>query len=224
MMQLGKWFLLGSCFCLALQLLGEGIGVTAESIDDATATGKAKRSAVPQVQGPRKAESGDKSSAGLTVNGVAVSAEAIASLERAYARPIQPGRYWYDKQSGLWGLEGQPLSGQMAPNLEMGGPLKANASKGNTGVFINGRELPAQEVTVLQQFGPVVSGHYWMNAQGIGGVEGGPAIFDLGAAITAQSKKGGGWNRTTSGGHLGGDDNCSYYFDPASGSSVMNCK
>ncbi|TKB71491.1 MAG: hypothetical protein E8D45_11840, partial [Nitrospira sp.] len=165
-------------------LLGEGIGVTGESIEGAEATGKAKgkRSADVQAQGPRKAASGDASPADVIVNGVPVSAEAIASLERAYATPIQPGRYWYDKQSGLWGLEGQPLSGQMAPNLEMGGPLKANASKGNTGVFINGRELPLKEVTLLQQLGPIIPGRYWMNARGVGGVEGGPAIFDLGAA------------------------------------------
>ena len=87
-----------------------------------------------------------------------------------------------------------------------------------------------QEGQFLQQLGPVFPGRYWMNAQGVGGMEGGPAIFNVGAAIAAQQKKGGGmgsgYNRTTPGGHLGSDGNCSYYFDPQSGSSVMsgNCE
>ena len=166
----------------------------------------------------------------VMMNGTALTETDIASLERAYGVPVQPGRYWYDKTSGLWGLEGGALAGQIHPGLNMGGPLRADASQGNTGVFINGRELPMQEVQFLQQLGPVLPGRYWMNAQGVGGMEGGPAIFNVGTAIAAQQKKGGGmgsgYNRTTPGGHLGSDGNCSYYFDPKSGSSVMsgNCE
>ena len=165
----------------------------------------------------------------IMVNGTALTQATLASLERTYNTPIQPGRYWYDKLSGLCGLEGGPIGGQIHPNLDLGGPLKADASHGDTGVFINGRELPVVEVQYLQQLGPVLPGRYWMNAQGIGGMEGGPAIFNLGAAIAAQQRKGGGmggYNRTTPGGHLGSDGKCSYYFDPASGSSVMtgNCE
>ena len=165
----------------------------------------------------------------VVVNGVTVPNDTIASLERAYRVPIRPGAYWYDKTSGLWGIEGGPLMGQIVPNLDLGGPLKAKASKGDTGVFINGRELPLPEVMFLRQLGPVMPGRYWLNARGIAGFEGGPPQFDLGAAFAAQQKnKGGGmyggWNRTTPGGHLGGDDNCSYFLDPSSGSSVMNCK
>jgi hypothetical protein len=111
--------------------------------------------------------------------------------------------------------------------LQLGGPLKADASKGNTGVFINGRQLPVVEVTYLQQLGTVYKGRYWMNAQGVGGIEGGPAIFDLGAAARQRSAGGlyGGNSRTTPFGHLGSDGKCSYFFDPKSGSSVMsgNC-
>ncbi|HVS26228.1 MAG TPA: hypothetical protein VHE58_02865 [Burkholderiales bacterium] len=83
------------------------------------------------------------------------------------------------------------------------------------------------EVRYLQQLGPVYKGRYWMNAQGVGGIEGRPAIFDLGAA--ARRRSGGGLysgnSRTTPFGHLGSDGNCSYFFDPKSGSSVMsgNC-
>jgi hypothetical protein len=165
----------------------------------------------------------------VIVNGVTVPNDKISSLERAYRVPIRPGAYWYDKISGLWGVEGGPLMGQIVPNLDLGGPLKAKASRGATGVFINGRELPLQEVMFLRQLGPVLPGRYWLDARGIAGFEGGPPQFDLGGAIAAQQKnKGGGmyggWNRTTPGGHLGGDDNCSYFLDPSTGSSVMNCK
>jgi hypothetical protein len=166
----------------------------------------------------------------VILNGAALTESDIASLERAYGVPVQPGRYWYDKTSGLWGQEGGALAGQIHPGLNMGGPLRTDASRGNTGVFINGRELPMQEVQFLQQLGPVLPGRYWMNAQGIGGAEGGPPLFNLGAAIAAQQRRGSGlgtgYNRTTPGGHLGSDGSCSYYFDPASGSSVMsgNCE
>jgi len=63
----------------------------------------------------------------VVVNGVTVPKDKIASLERAYRVPIRPGAYWYDKISGLWGVEGGPLMGQIAPNLDLGGPLKAKA-------------------------------------------------------------------------------------------------
>ena len=140
---------------------------------------------------------------------------------------MQTGRYWYDKMSGLWGYAGQPTAGQFFAGLQLGGLLKANASNGNTGVFINGRELPMVEVSYLQQLGTVYKGRYWMNALGVGGIEGGPAIFDLSAAARLRSGGGlyGGNSRTTPFGHLGSDGKCSYFFDPKSGSSVMsgNC-
>jgi len=163
----------------------------------------------------------------VIINGTQLPAKDIQSLERSYGVPLQPGRYWYDKMSGLWGYAGQSTAGQIYPGLQLGGQLKANASNGNTGVFINGRDLPMIEVQYLQQLGTVYKGRYWMNAQGVGGVEGGPAIFDLGAAARQRSGGGlyGGNSRTTPFGHIGSDGKCSYYFDPKSGSSVMsgNC-
>jgi hypothetical protein len=87
----------------------------------------------------------------VIVNGQALPAKAVQALEQAYRVPIAPGRYWYDAFSGAWGAEGGPIAGQMMPGLRLGGPLKANASRGNTGVFINGRELTMSEVLGLQQ-------------------------------------------------------------------------
>lgn len=88
-----------------------------------------------------------------------------------------PGRYWYDRVSGLWGLEGGPSQGQIVAGLLMG-RLAANASVKNpfmrTGVYVNGREIHPQELRYLiALFGSVPAGRYWMNPNGIAGYENG---------------------------------------------------
>src|SRR5215813_3836000 len=115
----------------------------------------------------------------VVVNGVALKSEQIDFLQSQYAVRVLPGRYWYDRVSGGWGFEGGPMLGQIYPGLGLGGPLRADASRGNTGVFVNGRELHLNDVIALRRCTPVYRGRYWVNAQGIGGVEGGPPIFNL---------------------------------------------
>src|SRR5262245_8028307 len=83
----------------------------------------------------------------VVINGAPLAADSQRALEQAYRVPIRPGRYWYDAMSGVWGLEGGPALGQIHPNLNLGPPLRADASKGNTRVFVNGRELHAMDVT-----------------------------------------------------------------------------
>ena len=84
--------------------------------------------------------------ADVVINGAALAADKQRALEQAYRVPIKPGRYWYDAVSGVWGLEGGPALGQIHPNLALGPPLRADASHGNTRVFVNGRELHANDV------------------------------------------------------------------------------
>ena len=165
----------------------------------------------------------------IAVNGIALDDRSIAALETAYRTRLQPGRYWYDRMSGLWGLELGPSQGQIAPGLALGGPLNPRASVGRhagiTRVFVNGRELHPQELAHLQRlYGAVRPARYWLDARGIGGYEGGPAQFDLRARAIAQ-QGGGAYTRRTPGGTIGSDGQCSYYNDPASGASVMtgNC-
>jgi hypothetical protein len=171
--------------------------------------------------------SGAHAQQGVVVNGVALDPQTIAQLQRVYGA-ITPGRYWYDPVSGLWGRERGPTAGQIAPGLRLGGPLRRDASGGRTGVFVNGRELHPGDVAQLQQlYGAVNPGRYWLNAQGIGGYEGGPAQFNLPAAAAQAAQRSGGgrgYNRTTPGGHLMSDGNCFAYMHP-NGSSVMsgNC-
>ena len=164
----------------------------------------------------------DGSSRNIFVNGVKLNQQTIQSLEAYYGLRMQRGRYWYDKVSGLWGFEGGPAMGQIMPALKLGGSLKAHASGGNTGVFVNGRELHPTEVQYLFSiFGQVIPGRYWLNAQGYGGFEGGPALFNLNAGGNGNAS-GQSYLRRTPGGAVGGDDNCFYYNHP-NGSSVMNC-
>jgi hypothetical protein len=61
----------------------------------------------------------------VIVNGQALPAKTVQELEKAYQVPI---------------------AGQMMPGLRLGGALRANASRGDSGVFINGRELTKREV------------------------------------------------------------------------------
>jgi hypothetical protein len=81
--------------------------------------------------------------ADVFVNGVRLEDSTRQALERSYGVPIKPGKYWYDAVSGVWGHEGGPAEGQIHPGLRLGGPLKRDASKGSTGVIVNGRELHA---------------------------------------------------------------------------------
>jgi hypothetical protein len=165
----------------------------------------------------------------VVVNGQVVTNEQMQAIQQRLGipetAPIPPGRYWYDRFSGLWGMEGGPTMGQILPELDLGGPLQPDASGSGTGVFINGRELHLQEVAFLQQlFGYVIPGRYWLDWQGIGGFEGGPAAFNLRAAAQQAGAGGvyGGSTRRTPFGSTGSDGNCSYYMHP-NGSSVMNC-
>ena len=117
----------------------------------------------------------------VVINGQQLTAAQIKSLETAIHGPVQPGTYWYDKVSGAWGYQGGPLAGIIVAGIEVGGPLRADASNGNTGVFINGRELAMQDVIALQQWigTPVMQGRYWVDAQGYFGYEGGPVAGNL---------------------------------------------
>jgi len=147
------------------------------------------------------------------INETPISSEQIQLLEYAYG-PIQSGAYWYDPVSGLWGQQRGPAQGQIAAWLALGGQLRADASAGNTRVFINGRELHPVDVERLRQiFGVVPEGRYWMNAAGVGGPEGSMATFNLGAFAARGSSgggSGGGGYSSGPAGRWGSDGTCFY--------------
>ena len=131
---------------------------------------------------PAGGSAGTSEAGAIVVNGRALSAETVGQLQRVYPVAIAPGRYWYDAVSGAYGREGGPAVGQMIGGLALGGPLRADASHGTSGVFINGRQITVGEKTYLERVcqTPVAPARYWILVNGVGGFEGGPASFDLG--------------------------------------------
>ena len=128
---------------------------------------------------------------GVYVNGVELTPQQVQQLRVAYGAAAQPGRFWYDRINGSWGREGGPAEGFIHAGLKLGGPLRPDASHGDTGVFINGRQLHRVDVQRLSLLGPVYPGRCWMDAQGNIGLEGQPAFANVFAAARALSGGGG---------------------------------
>jgi hypothetical protein len=135
----------------------------------------------------------------VVFNGRRYTEAELAALEQAHGIRIPDANYWYDPVLGAWGVEGSPTLGLIAPGLELGGPLRADASGGGTNVVVNGRVLHPLDLAALQQItGPVVPGRYFITAQGLAGPEGGPPMWDLGA-MARQAQGGGGGSNTWQG-------------------------
>ena len=88
---------------------------------------------------------------GVFLNDVYYFPETLQELERRFGLRFPPGRSWYDSRSGLAGYEGQGASTLLPPGLELGGPLPADASRGRTGVFLNGQGQPGRAAGHLQR-------------------------------------------------------------------------
>ena len=119
--------------------------------------------------------SADAPGGDVVINGNALDAQQLAQLEATYGvRPL-PGDYWYDTFSGLYGVVGYQAFGFMFPGHELGA-LDRNVSRGNTNVFVNGRELPQEEWVIWSYMlgYPIQMGNYWLDAQGNAGYVGNP--------------------------------------------------
>ena len=116
----------------------------------------------------------------VVMNGSVVSQQVLDLIAQQYNTRLPAGRYWYDKYCGAWGYEGSGTQGFVAAGFSLYAPMPAQVSGGNTGVYINGRHLPASDVMALKRItGEVRQGNFWLDAQGNAGYMGGPAILNL---------------------------------------------
>ncbi|XP_051119350.1 uncharacterized protein LOC127243401 [Andrographis paniculata] len=87
------------------------------------------------------------------INGHLIPDHAVKRAERL-AGQIQPGDYWYDKKAGFWGVMGHPCLGIIMPNIEeFNYPMPENCAAGDTGVYVNGRELNQRDLDLLAKRG-----------------------------------------------------------------------
>ncbi len=114
----------------------------------------------------------------IFINDKKLSAEQVQGLTTIYGAPPLPGHYWYDPLSGSYGIWQGPSLGLILPGHDFGNVPK-DASAGNTGIFINGRELPEADVQFLEWVFAVEiqPNYYWQDALGNMGYEGDSTII-----------------------------------------------
>jgi len=161
----------------------------------------------------------------ITINGAPlarVPAQTLAQLEATYHVTLPDGRYWYDPVNGGFGVWGQPAAALLPAGLDLGPRLPRNASNGNSGVFINNRELQVGEVQFLSLLVGVQwqRGRYYIDAYGNAGLEGGPVLVNLVqvAQQRAQAASGGGGGRQDVHVTTGFGENQTQFFSSADGS------
>ncbi|MEO8200756.1 MAG: hypothetical protein ABI679_09570 [Gemmatimonadota bacterium] len=127
------------------------------------------------------------------INGKALTVEQNGEFTRMYGTRPLGGNFWYDPASGLWGVVGREAFGVLRPGHSYG-QLSPVASAGNTGVFINGRQINMAEALYIKSLlGSVLPGRWWLDGTtGNFGVEGNPMpagnLFAI--AKAAQSRSG----------------------------------
>lgn len=160
----------------------------------------------------------------VLINGRALTSQREDEFVQRYGVAPVPGSYWYDAKSGLWGLAGQAAAGFLLPGHDFGA-LAANASNGHTSIFLNGREMPQQEVLVFGSLvGPIAPGRYWLDGRGSYGYEGLELPVGNLYVIAAASGGGGGggggdnfWSSRFARGNSNADNSQGYVSVPGVG-------
>ena len=180
----------------SLHLMDEdGEAVIFQPRKTAKSAGNTKAKQVPAAE--TKSAKSSKSKSEVYINRARLDPDKLKTLETLYQTRIENGHYWYDKLCGAWGVENGPTVGFIPAGLDLAGPMPADISGGGTGIFINGREIHPQDQRGLQQlFGVTYRGKYWLDAQGNLGLQGGPAIVNIVAAIQASQRRQAGGSAT----------------------------
>lgn len=168
------------------------------------------------------------------INQKPVEEAKLDELKRLYGAAPPPGRYWYDPRSGLYGIWGYEAAGYIRPGHDFG-PLPEDASRGNTGVYINGRHINLTEAQFFQRiFGAVYQGRWWLDGQtGNVGLEGNPMpMANLVVAMQQASRAGGGggsggggyrWRDNINNSSGGAENGCVWVNSPGSTYSSSGC-
>lgn len=123
---------------------------------------------------PADAQPNPSRGTGVFINQYEITQQQWTALKNLYGA-APPGYYWYDTRSGLYGKVGFEAAGYINPGLDFG-RLAPNASNGNSGIFINGREINMIEAMFFQRIcGGIFQGRWWLDGEtGNVGMEGMP--------------------------------------------------
>ncbi len=171
-----------------------------------------------------------------TINGVTLNAAQKKELADTYGMDAAPGNFWYDQRSGAYGRVGEGMLTFINPGHSLG-TMSSDASNGSTGIIINGRNIPPDEVLFyVAILGSVVPGQYWLDGStGDFGIEGSDVTLgNIIAAIQQKSSQaaindfpGGGGDFYRSGSTdatIGSQGGCSYVsFGDGSGYAGSGC-
>ena len=160
-----------------------------------------------------------QSGTGVFINQREIDMQQVAALRVVYGMAPPPGQYWYDSRSGLYGYWGYEAAGYIRPGHNFG-PVSPRASRGNTGIYLNGREINITEALFFKRlFSVVYQGHFWLDGfTGNLGFEGSPVpIANVVAAMQRSQRSGGGseyhW-RDGSGAVVSSEGNCTFAAIP----------
>lgn len=181
-------------------------GAAPESGEAPRQSTNVEESAVANTHRQPQAGAPARPAAVVVINGRELSQSEVGRLQQGGIQ-VQPGQYWYDPMCGAWGYAGGPTLGFLQAGIDVGAALPSNASNGYTGVIVNGRQLPVQDLLALQSVtGPLQPGRYFIDQYFNAGIEGGPPLINLRQASAQRGQSGGSsWSSSVTG-NSGGSD------------------